>query len=199
MILDSKLFFIFETLLLFVLPQFLIQVYPPLVHYRLLVMALGLIYVFLVAKSQHWNLTTLGFNFIFLPSVMFISIFLGLALLLQPSLVFVTEVAQEAQNYPAVLVLLFYILISVPLQEILFRGFYINRLKLISTNKYFLVIFSAFIFGLIHLPLQNKLIALGTFLVSIWWAHLFLKHRSLLLSFISHALIGGSLVLLTLL
>lgn len=203
MVFSNKLFFILESLILFVLPQLLIRVYPPLIHYRLLVMGLGLIYVFFVAKYKGWNLTTLGFKADFSRLVLFISLVLALLLVLtytfQPSLVFVAEVANEAQDFSPIWVVVFYVLVSVPLQEILFRGFYINRLKLISTKKCFLIIFSSFVFGFIHLPLANKLISMGSFFLSLWWAHLLLKHNSLFLPIISHALIGATFILLTLL
>ncbi|PJC81386.1 hypothetical protein CO007_04960 [Candidatus Roizmanbacteria bacterium CG_4_8_14_3_um_filter_36_10] len=48
-----------------------------------------------------------------------------------------------------------YVFISVPLQEFIYRGFYISRLELVSQNKTFLKLYSAVIFMLIHTAFDN--------------------------------------------
>lgn len=89
---------------------------------------------------------------------------------------------------------LIYVLISSPLQELIFRGYLINRLKLISKNHLFLTISSSLVFALVHLPFGNIFMFFGSFILGLTLANNFVKHRNLLAVIIAHGIIGAILI-----
>lgn len=200
---QNRYFLGLETFILIILPLILLYFRPEFIRWRLLVIGSGLLYVFLIGQVVHWTPRTLGLTrsnlalsikSVLLPSLLLSGILLAISRL-KPELIFIDQVANEAKNFPDILVLLFYSGISVPLQELIFRGFYINRLSLVSSNPIFPIFYSSLIFGLIHFPFINTGIALGAFALSLWWSKLFLTHRNLFGPIISHALIGGVIIL----
>lgn len=89
---------------------------------------------------------------------------------------------------------LIYVLISTPLQELIFRGYLINRLKIISKNHLFLILSSSLIFALVHLPFGNIFMFFGSFILGLVLANNFVIHRNLLASMIGHGIVGAVLV-----
>lgn len=92
--------------------------------------------------------------------------------------------------------ILFYVIISVPIQEIIFRGYFLNRLKIVSENKNFLTFSSAILFSLVHLPFGSILVTLGSFFLGIFLAVNFLRFRNIYSLMIAHGLIGILLIYL---
>jgi hypothetical protein len=92
--------------------------------------------------------------------------------------------------------LIAYPLISVPIQEILFRWFFLYYTKSQINQLSIVIILNAAVFSLAHLPFLSPLMLLGTFCLGLWWSHLTLKHHSLIPSLISHAIIGTTLLYL---
>ena len=93
--------------------------------------------------------------------------------------------------------ILLYVLISVPLQELIFRGFLIKRISLVSRNSMFVIIYTSIVFALAHLFFANYRLAIATFFVSLWWTSLFLKHRNMWPVIASHGLLGGMVFAVT--
>ncbi len=93
--------------------------------------------------------------------------------------------------------LLAYIVISVPVQELIFRGYVVNRLEQFSTDKTFVVLVSTFIFSAIHWPFGSLLMTVGSFVFGIFLSHNFIKFRNLYSVIIIHSILGIAVTLLT--
>lgn len=125
--------------------------------------------------------------------VLFVSLFL--LKLLWPSL-FALGIYYNSVNQ-VIYRLLAYVIISVPVQELVFRGYVINRLEQFSTNKFFVVLISALIFSSIHWPFGSLLLTVGSFVFGIFLAANFFKFRNLYTSMIIHTILGIVVTLFT--
>lgn len=85
----------------------------------------------------------------------------------------------------------FYILISVPVQEIVFRGIIQTRLYRFGRKK--AIAASSVLYSAIHFG--NPLLVLLTLLAGIFWGYSFSRHPTLLGPSISHAILGTYLFL----
>ena len=86
-----------------------------------------------------------------------------------------------------------YVLLSSPIQELIFRGTLQARLKefLIGKHHVGLSIFvSNLLFALIHIAVSSVL-SVFAFLAGLFWGWLYNKHKTLVGVVISHMMIGG--------
>lgn len=101
-------------------------------------------------------------------------------------------------RYPTKLLVLqkslFYILLSVPIQEIIHRGYFITRLEQITNNRNLLILFSALFFAIAHVSFGALFITLGSFLIGVVFADNFLRFRNLYVLMLSHLIIGLFLI-----
>jgi membrane protease YdiL (CAAX protease family) len=200
-------FLVFETGYLIALPLLLLYFRPEWLRLRQVVMLGSLIYVYKVARLNMLTWANMGLgrekNF---QGWKEMALLTGLVLLLStgiemfsPGRLTIAEVQKETVGWAPLWPLLFYGLVSVPLQEFIFRGFYISRLELVSKNPWFLILWSGVVFGLIHLFFENKAVFWGSLILGLVWSGLFVRYRNLWLTIASHILIGGVVIWFTLL
>lgn len=200
----SKLFLMVETFYLIIFPLLLIYWKPELIHWRLPVMLTSLIYVFLVMKTTKLSLRNIGLTKTnFLPAIKDLIPFtlIGIASLIigksfDSSIWYVKAIVDEVSGNPVLLAVFIYAVVSAPLQELIFREFYLSRLELVSRNKTFLIWYSAIVFAVIHLSLGNWRITIASLLMGLAYAGNFLKYRNLLAISISHAILGSLMIYL---
>lgn len=200
----SKLFLAVETFYLIIFPLLLIYRKPELVYWRLLVMLASLTYVFLVMKITKLSLRNVGFaktNFLSAIKDLILLTLIGVASLLigrlfDSSIWHAKAIVDEVSRDSAFVAILIYAAISAPLQELVFRGFYLSRLELVLRNKTFLIWYSAVVFAVIHLPLGNWRITIASLLMGLVYSGNFLKYRNLLAISISHAILGSLMIYL---
>ena len=101
-------------------------------------------------------------------------------------------------GFPKIAPLILYPLLSVPLQEIIFRWFYVGRLESASLPMMLTLLISSLVFGIVHLPFGSKSLFIGTFLAGIWWGALYIMTGNLWYPIISHAILGEMLIWLAL-
>lgn len=128
------------------------------------------------------------------PTIVF-SISLFLLKLLWPSL-FALGIYYNSVNQ-VIYRLLAYVIISVPVQELIFRGYVVNRLEQFLTNKVIIVLISALIFSSIHWPFKSLLLTVSAFVFGIFLATNFFKFRNLYTLMIIHSILGIAVTLLT--
>ncbi|HVX92588.1 MAG TPA: CPBP family glutamic-type intramembrane protease, partial [Candidatus Dojkabacteria bacterium] len=86
---------------------------------------------------------------------------------------------------------LFYTIISVTVQEFLFRSFvYYSLIQMGMLNVYTMVILSFLLFGIAHLAFRGKIFKVGVFMMGIIWGVLYFYAPNLILISISHAVVG---------
>lgn len=195
----SKFALAAEAFSLTVLPLILLKFFPDLIHSRTRIFFTGLIYVALFVWSQKISRRNFGFQFtnffpavkaIFKPTLLAIGVTYILFYFWRP-LVTIPLLIQEVKLLPSGLVLILrYLFISVPLQEMIYRSYLINRAGLVFPNKSFVRLYSAVIFMLIHTPIYNFFLTLGTLILGWLWAGNFLKFKNIFSVIISHTLIG---------
>lgn len=201
----SKFFLLIETGYLIFFPLLLLQFHPELFQFRVVVMIISLIYIAWVAQRQRISLQKMGFTrniqrgvAISIPAVIIAA---GLTLLAHqfvPIFFALVTFAKQVGKQSPIAFLIIYVLVSVPLQEIIFRGFYISRLELISKNKLFLALYSSVIFALVHLPFGNMSMLLPVFFLGLCLAYHFIHYRNISALMFIHALLGGFYIYLAL-
>ena len=196
---QSKFALAAETCCLTIFPLILLKFFPDLIHSRTAVFYGGLTYVALFVWSQKISRRSFGFQFtnffpavkaIFKPTLLAIGVTYIFFYLWRP-LVTIPLLIREVKLLPSGLILaLSYFFISVPVQEILFRSYLINRAGLVFPNKSFVCLYSTLIFMFIHTPINNFFLTLGTLILGWLWAGNFLKFKNIFSIIISHTLVG---------
>jgi membrane protease YdiL (CAAX protease family) len=98
--------------------------------------------------------------------------------------------------WPLWMIVTTYALISVPLQEVVFRGMLIPRLEMVIKNRWLVIGISAALFGLAHALFGNVWLVMVTSLIGLFWSWLFVKYRNLLTIITSHAAVGNVFITL---
>lgn len=99
------------------------------------------------------------------------------------------EVFNEDRN------LWFYLVLSIPLQELMTRGYVLAVFKHFRWESLSLfVLFSAFIFSFMHLFLKNNYLMLATLAMGIIWAITFYFYPDLVMISLSHFVLGASML-----
>ncbi|MCG2691646.1 CPBP family glutamic-type intramembrane protease [Microgenomates group bacterium] len=200
----SKLVLAAETLLLSAFLLFSANIFPHWLVYRYWVMLGGLIYVWLFVWSQHFGWKQLGFQLInfnrslavlIRPTLLTVLSVVALYVFLPLNYVYPLGVAGVG-IYPVGISVLRYSFISVPLQEIIFRSYLINRASLVSKNQLLIRVYATTIFMLIHVPFKTTPIILGSLILGWIWTGNFLKFRNIYSVMLSHTVVGLTYVLL---
>ncbi|RMA58818.1 CAAX prenyl protease-like protein [Ulvibacter antarcticus] len=89
------------------------------------------------------------------------------------------------------LIVLFYSLLSVWPQEIIYRTFFMQRYTSLIKSKSLLIFINAIVFSLAHTFFRNALVTIITFLGGLLFAFSYLKFRSTTLVSIEHAIYGN--------
>lgn len=187
---QSKISWLIEHILFMGIPFMVFLSQPQNIPLQYFALSVSVVYMigiaFIVGTTpQEIGFTTKyfkeAFRYIFLPTVA-----IGICIIL---LKFVLPQAfiLSSNNF---LLIFQYVLISVPLQEILFRGFCLWRCSLSYRNIWFIILFNSSYFAMFHIIFKNDWFVLGVFLVNIYWTYAFLKYRNLYTFMISHAILG---------
>lgn len=200
----SKLFLAIETFYLIIFPLLLIYWKPELIHWRLPVMLASLIYIFFVMKITKLSSRNIGLaktNFLpatkdLIPLTLIGIVFLIIGKFFNSSIWYVKAVVDEVNGTTIFFAIFIYAVVSAPLQELIFRGFYLSRLELVSGNRTFLAWYSSIVFAVIHLPLGNWRITIASLLMGLVYADNFLKYRNSSAISVSHAILGSLMIYL---
>ena len=186
-----------------ILAMFLLPSFLKLCH---LFMLFGLLYIFFLTTKINFRpiIATLSLPafkpliiYCLLPSIV-LSVLIVIVHQFFPSLLVDTSKVINFNGFPRYTPLILYPLLSVPLQELIFRWFYVGRFQGSSLSITAIVIITALVFGLVHLPFGNFALFIGTFILGIWWNSLFVSTGNLWYSLISHSIIGNTLIWLAL-
>jgi len=191
-----------EFILLITLPLILLQIFPQLLILRTAAMGLSIVYILFLSKQYKFSKQSFGVNKIgrkqpiidIIPILLICTILLFLVAEFKRSMLLLPSIQNSSLDLSLPMSIALYSLISVPLQELIFRGFYISRLEVVTKSKWIIILISSTIFALVHIPFQNWFLVIGCFLLGILLAYHYLKHRSLASMIIAHAWLGSLLV-----
>lgn len=186
----TKKVWVFEHLVFFMGPMYFMFTQPDnkIFQYAMLIFTIN--YLVIITTFAGATPSSIGLQrkyflsalkFIFLPTIIFAAIILWI----RYSFPTISVSTHKSLTY-----FLEYILISVPLQEIVFRGFCVYRCKLSFNNTAFLVVFNAFMFAMYHMIVQNIYFTTGLFLINLFWSYAYLKYPNLYVFMLSHTFIG---------
>ena len=201
----KKRILLMETILLVLVPLFLSTRYPTVMMLRHVLMVFGITYFYVMGRSFGITAKSLGLTRnnlrasmreVVTPTMIGAAIALAIGVY-RADILTLRGMDDGGLWGPSAVRLILYVLLSVPLQELAFRGFVINRLSWVSRNSAFMVIYSSLIFGLIHLMFANWWIAVATFIVSIWWSSFFMKYKNVWPVIVSHGVLGCIVLLVT--
>ncbi|MEW5845788.1 MAG: CPBP family intramembrane glutamic endopeptidase [Bacteroidota bacterium] len=160
----------------------------------LVVFFLALVYL-LTAKS--FNKKTFGINdninwrdFIFRIGITIIAITLMSFAFLPKEQLFYLPINKTKLW---ILIMIFYPIWSAFTQEVIYRGFYFHRYISLFKSKYHAIIINGILFGLLHIIFRNWIAVIGATIIGIVWASSYIKHRSILLVSVEHAIVGNYL------
>lgn len=101
---------------------------------------------------------------------------------------------QDQSTVRLVLKYVSYLLISVPIQELAFRSYFITRMEQFTHHQPILILASSFVFGISHAPFGSWFITIGSMFFSIPLAINFLRYRNLYTLVFAHAIVGILLI-----
>jgi membrane protease YdiL (CAAX protease family) len=193
----TKLWIYIEIGYLIVFPLILISFIPSLYLFRFFVMVGSLLYIFLVARLLKVSMRDIGFmgsarsgwkSTLFITSIF--STVMYLAYLVYPDAYRVPSFVLDGRYVTGVSWFVYYVLLSAPLQEIIFRGFYIARLEKVEKNKKHLIFISSAVFAAIHIPFHSIIITSACLALGMILGWHFLKHRNIYAVIFMHAIVG---------
>jgi membrane protease YdiL (CAAX protease family) len=88
-------------------------------------------------------------------------------------------------------IIILYTFFSAPIQEVMFRWFYIGRFQQTGISMIVVIFISALVFGLAHLPFSNLFLVISTFIAGLWWGYIYLHTGNLWYPIISHIIVGN--------
>jgi membrane protease YdiL (CAAX protease family) len=97
----------------------------------------------------------------------------------------------------SLLFFLFYVLISAPIQEFIFRSLMFYELGVfLGGHLWMKIIFSAMIYALAHAMYHSWVVLAGTFILGLFWGYIYAKTKNFWGIALSHAVIGAVTIML---
>lgn len=91
----------------------------------------------------------------------------------------------------------FYVFISAPIQEFVFRSLMFYEMGVFIRGKVWLkIIFSAMIYSLAHTMYHSWIVLAGTFVLGLFWGYIYAKSKNFWGIALSHAAIGAVTIML---
>lgn len=91
--------------------------------------------------------------------------------------------------------LIFYVLASSPIQELIFRGYLTYRLRQVFTSQVWIIFVSTLIFMAAHLPFKSPIMLIVAALLGVYYILNYLKYKNIFAVTLSHAVVGSILIL----
>lgn len=173
----------------YIVIPFLLLINPLFFKNKFIILTIGGILIYIILRLLGFNNSSLGIksaksiqSIRDISIVTFILIIIGIILFnfrisrFQPS---------ETLSF-----YLFYIFISSPIQEFLYRGALTSILQQINFRKSSIILISSILYSLVHLGYKDLITCILTFLIGLLWHQKYLKTKNLTGVTISHAILG---------
>lgn len=90
---------------------------------------------------------------------------------------------------------LFFVLVSSPLQEFLYRGFLLGIFSRAKLAIWLQILLSTLLYSFVHLIYQDVPTLLSTFIVGLFWGCHYARYRNLYSIIVSHSVLGAIAIL----
>ena len=182
---------IVQLFTIFVLPILLlfVNIIPP--KYSLYVLAAITLISIIFAYYEKWSLQDFGLHFReFKKSVVAYIIFTTVICMLTLVLAKILN-KSTLENWWTYSHFQYQFLIISVAQEVIYRGFLLQKLKLLFGSVKMVILINAFLFALLHILFPNPIMSFATtFLLGVGFAGIYYRFPSLILISISHAVIN---------
>lgn len=194
-----------EALVLLALPIFLMTISSEVLYIRHALMAIGGIYSAWRLIKSSASFVDLGFHrsgfieslkALVIPSILLILTSLFIFLVTPLPLLKVLVGYDSMPEITMISRIIIYTFITVPVQELIFRGYITWRIKEVYQNPREIESISIAIFTLAHLPFHSPLILVVTFLMGLVYIKNYLKYQNIYTVIISHAIVGAGLIMI---
>lgn len=188
-----------------ILPVFLMTISPSVMALRGSIMAIGglyLLYVIIKHRVQPHALGLTRRNFA--PSVR--ALIIPTLLILPPIYFFLQGlpanqlniwIGQDPQVIPSLtLRIILYVLLSVPVQELVFRGFIVWRIRSLYHSESLVFWLALLIFVYAHLPFYSPIMLVVAAYLGVLYTKNYLRYGNLYALILSHAVVGSLLIIL---
>jgi membrane protease YdiL (CAAX protease family) len=194
-----------EIFLLLILPVGLLMWSPAALALRPLLLAIGGAYCLWRLRSSHVSLADLGLSWkgfstslrsLALPSLLLVAFtyLLFMVLPLNSLRAFVRYDSLTMSSFSSRI--LAYILLSSPIQELIFRGYLTWRLNQVFTNNYLIKLISIGLFTIVHLPFYSPLLLFISTTMGVMYIWVYSRDRNLYAPIISHSIVGACMLVI---
>lgn len=201
----SRTIFYLELTTFLIIPVILFAVVPSFFAIRHYITVIGSLYCLWRLGRASVQLSDLGFQRsgfkatvreLFWPTIFMIAITFCFFYFLSPSLLQIMVGHDPRPIYSLLDRILKYFFISTPLQEIIFRGYLIYRLKEVYSSNTTITIISTLIFTFAHIAFFSPLVLLVATIMGYYYTTIYLKHGNLYGLILSHSIVGTSIILI---
>lgn len=183
----NKVLFVLIIFIYFFIP-IIILFNKNLYQYKFVILTFLAILIYIIFRCNKVTNKELGIT----KDKLFSSIQHNLPICLMASLIIMVSLLKIAKYKPdeSLLFYLFYIFISCPIQEFLYRGVFGYFEHSLISNKYIVIIVSSVCYSFVHIIYRDLLTCLLTFIIGIIWYLLYRRDDNLLGVSLSHIVLG---------
>lgn len=181
--------------LAYILPVLLIYLGLVPFSWRFYILILAAVAILAIARLYRFSTVELGFTKQHLRSSLSA---IALPTLASALLMFIyymmqgSRIDNSAYTWPFYL---FFVAVSSPLQEFLYRGFLFGIFSRAKLAIWLQILLSTLLYSFVHLIYQDVPTLLSTFLLGIFWGCHYAKYRNLHSIILSHSLLGAIAIL----
>ena len=186
----SNRLILFLVFTFYITIPFLLLINPLFFKNKFIILTIGGILIYILLRLLGFNNSSLGIKSAkSIQSIRDISI-VTFILIITVIILFSFRISRF-QPSETLSFYLFYIFISSPIQEFLYRGALTSILQQINFRKSSIILISSILYSLAHLGYKDFITCILTFLIGLLWHQKYLKTKNLTGVTISHAILGA--------
>ncbi|MBW6432031.1 CPBP family intramembrane metalloprotease [Patescibacteria group bacterium] len=136
----------------------------------------------------------LGFRVDNLKNSLLVNFIVSIVLLLVMYVAYITGILRSVNYEGTFLFLIFYIFISVPIQEFIFRSLMFYEISIFTKNRVAIIGFSTLIYSFSHIMYHSLQVMVITSIVGVIWGLIYLRWPNYWGVTLSHILVGAAAV-----
>ena len=173
----------------YIVIPFLLLINPLFFKNKFIILTIGGILIYIILRLLGFNNSSLGIKSAkSIQSIQDISIVTFILIII--GIILFNFRISRFQPSETLSFYLFYIFISSPIQEFLYRGALTSILQQINFRKSSIILISSILYSLVHLGYKDLITCILTFLIGLLWHQKYLKTKNLTGVTISHAILG---------
>lgn len=179
----------------YIVIPFLLLINPLFFKNKFIILTIGGILIYIILRLLGFNNSSLGIKSAkSIQSIRDISIVTFILII--TGIILSSFKISRFQPSETLSFYLFYIFISSPIQEFLYRGALTSILQQINFRKSSIILISSILYSLAHLGYKDFITCILTFLIGLLWHQKYLKTKNLTGVTISHAILGVITILI---